>query len=465
MAGRLTDDPHRPQYHFLPPANWMNDPNGLIQWKGQVHLFYQHNPVAPSWGAMHWGHAVSDDLVHWRHLPIALAPTPGGPDKDGCWSGCAVDKDGTPTLIYTGVMPQVQCIASSTDDMLTWQKHPANPVVAGPPEGLEVTGFRDPCVWREDDTWYMIVGSGIQGVGGTALLYRSNDLVDWEYMQPIHVGEANQTGEMWECPDLFPLGDKHVLLVGGHPEFLYTYYYVGTYADHKFTPEILYKIDFGGYFYAAQTLLDDRGRRITWGWLKEGRSDKALMAAGWAGVMSLPRVLALRPDGLLGVEPAPELKALRGQRYRLTDVDLTPTSSGMLESVRGDSLEILVEFEPGDAAEFGLQVRCSPDGEEQTRVVYDRAADRLTVDRGQSSLSLDVHRESQEGPLEMSPEARLKLHVFLDRSVVEIYANGCFCLTSRIYPSRDDSLGVGLFARGGSVKVVSLDAWKISLKG
>ena len=108
---RAAMDMHRPRYHFLPPANWMNDPNGLIQWQGKVHMFYQHNPDAPFWALMHWGHAVSEDGVHWTHLPIALAPTSGGPDKDGCFSGCAVDNDGVPTLVYTGVRPECQCIA------------------------------------------------------------------------------------------------------------------------------------------------------------------------------------------------------------------------------------------------------------------------------------------------------------------------------------------------------------------
>ena len=465
MEERLAHDPHRPRYHFLPPANWMNDPNGLIQWQGQYHLFYQYNPEAPSWGAMHWGHAVSEDLVHWRHLPIALAPTPRGPDKDGCWSGCAVDNDGIPTLVYTGVMPQVQCIATGTDGLITWHKHPSNPVIAGPPDDLRVTGFRDPCVWQEGDRWYALVGSGIQGVGGTALLYRSDDLVDWEYLSPIYVGQGAETGEMWECPDLFPLGDRHVLLFGAHPAFRYTYYFVGRYADHKLTPEILDKVDYGGYFYAAQTLLDDKGRRIMWGWLNEGRSEEAVQAAGWAGVMSLPRILTLRPDGRLGVEPAPELTALRSQHHRLTKVELTPRSPHNLEEVRGDCLEIAVEFELGDAAEFGLQVRCSPDGAEATRIVYDRAAGRMVVDQQRSSLSHDVDRGRQEGALDLSPDGRLKLHVYLDRSAVEVYADSHFCLTSRVYPSRTDSLGVGLFAHGGTVKIGSLDAWQITSKG
>ena len=160
---RLAADPHRPQYHFLPPANWMNDPNGLIQWRDHYHLFYQYNPHGPVWGSIHWGHAISDDLAHWRDLPIALEPTPGGVDEDGVFSGCAVDDDGVPSILYTGVRRladdsrvELPCLATSSDDELrTWHKHPHNPVIASPPPGVDVLGFRDHSVWQEDGTWYM----------------------------------------------------------------------------------------------------------------------------------------------------------------------------------------------------------------------------------------------------------------------------------------------------------------------
>ncbi len=269
--GPFANDPHRPQYHFLPPANWMNDPNGLIYWKEKYHVFYQHNPHAASWGTMHWGHAVSADLLRWTHQPIALAPTPGGPDKDGCFSGCAVDNDGVPTLIYTGVQPEVQCVATSADDMRTWQKHAGNPVLAGPPPGLAVTGFRDPCVWREGAAWLMLIGSGIQGVGGAALLYTSPDLLHWEYQHPLCIGDKDQTGPMWECPDFFPLGDKYVLLVSPiGTSAVFTF--VGTYANRKFIPETQDRADLGQHFYAAKSMADGSGRRLLWGWSWEGRS-------------------------------------------------------------------------------------------------------------------------------------------------------------------------------------------------
>ena len=164
----MATDPQRPQYHFLPPANWMNDPNGLLQYGGLYHLFYQHNPMAPTFGAMHWGHAVSRDLVHWEHWPIALAPTPDGPDADGCWSGCAVNNNGVPTLIYTGVRgkrgeSQAQGLAISRDNLLTWEQYPGNPVLSQvPAEARQNYDFRDPFVWREGGSGYFLVGELIQ---------------------------------------------------------------------------------------------------------------------------------------------------------------------------------------------------------------------------------------------------------------------------------------------------------------
>ncbi|MCD6291010.1 MAG: glycoside hydrolase family 32 protein [Anaerolineae bacterium] len=458
LRAKLANDPHRPQYHFLPPANWMNDPNGLIQWEGQYHLFYQHNPKAPYPEAIHWGHAVSEDLVHWRDLPIALAPTPDGPDKDGCWSGCAVNNDGIPTLVYTGVFPQVQCIATSADGLITWQKAPENPVIATPPPGLDVTGFRDPWVWREGDTWYAIIGSGIKGVGGTILLYRSNDLIHWEYMHPACIGNKDETGTMWECPNLFPLDGKHVLLISPVP-LRKTLYLIGTYAHHKFIPESYGTVDPGGHFYAPQTMLDDRGRRLMWGWLWEGRSRDAQLAAGWAGVMSLPRELFVHSNGQLGMRPVPELKALRGDHQRVAEIDIQPDATNLLKGLGGDCLEIKATIEPGNATEFGLKVRCSPDGAEQTRVAYNRGTQQLTIDRTRSSLSLTASRDTYGGKLFLADGEPLQLHIFLDRSVLEVYANGYFCISSRIYPSRADSLGLDLFAQGGMARLGSMDVW------
>ncbi len=483
----MSDD--RPRYHVMPPAHWLNDPNGVIQWKGQYHLFYQYNPVGPFWGPPHWGHAVSTDLAHWTHLPMALTPEPGSPDADGCWSGCAVDDDGTPTLVYTGVVridadgqsvyEQTQCLATSADDLLTWQRCPNNPVIAAPPPGLDVVGFRDPCVWREDGVWYCIVGSGVRDVGPTVLLYRSDDLITWDYLKPLFSRNADAhdplwTGTMWECPQFFPLGDKHMLLLGvandKEPCF-YTVCAVGSYNDHTFTPETIARFDLGADFYAPIALRDDAGRILVWGWAREARGagpdgaawqDNAIArTTGWAGVLTLPRILTLRPDGLLEVAPAPELRALRGAHHHYTHVVLAANASYLLKEIRGDCLEIVATIEMGAAVSCGLAVRCSPEGEEQTFILYDRTEERIYIDRTRSSLSPDIVHSNDGGSLVLDASESLTLHIFLDRSIVEVYANRRVCLTERIYPLRSDSLGLRLLTRGGEATILSVDVWEI----
>ncbi|HEX9019173.1 MAG TPA: glycoside hydrolase family 32 protein, partial [Anaerolineaceae bacterium] len=330
-------DKHRPNYHFMPPANWMNDPNGLIQWNGTYHLFYQHNPASAGWGSMHWGHATSQDLVHWQHLPIALAPTPDGPDHTGVWSGCMVDWNRVPTAVYTardGEREHVS-LASSHDNFLTWEKFSGNPVIVDPPAGLDLVAFRDPCVWRVDGGWKMVIGSGIRGVGGAILLYSSANLTDWHFLGPLVVGDATQkeplwAGEMWECPNFFPLGDRHILMISAmavNPtgQGLYSMYMAGKFSDNHFTPEVAAKLDGGDiFFYAPQAFQDERGRRIAFGWSQEARSLEVQRTAGWAGVMTLPRLLEWRSDGWMGQRPVPEVELLRGTEQHWPRFSVAP---------------------------------------------------------------------------------------------------------------------------------------------
>jgi beta-fructofuranosidase len=450
-ASKLAADPQRPQYHLLPAANWMNDPNGPIYWQGKYHMFYQYNPNGAFWGDMHWAHAVSEDMVHWKHLPMAMAPTAGGPDKDGVFSGCAVVDNGGVTAIYTGVNPETQCIASSGGDLTAWKKFAGNPVIAAPPAGMEVTGFRDPCVWKEGDTWLMAVGSGFRGKGGAVLLYESNDLRHWNYLHPLVSGRMKpgvsakdpvDSGEMWECPDFFPLGGKHLLVISTERVVKYL---LGSYADRRFRTETTGGVDFGSY-YAARTMTNTGERRILWGWVTEARSAEAQRAAGWSGVMSLPRELKL-----LGVQvqmrPAPEVETLRGKRLGA--------------DAAGDCLEIQAEIDPGQAARAGLKLRAAPDGSEQTLVYYDREQRLVCVDRSQSSTDASADRGMQSGPFLLGRGETLRLRIFLDGSVIEIFANERFCLTARVYPVGRRSLGVGLYASGGAAKMVSFEAWEM----
>ncbi len=474
---QLAADPHRPRYHFLPPANWMNDPNGIIEWNGKYHVFYQHNPYQAVWDNMHWGHAVSDDLVHWANLPIALTPTPGGSDEDGCWSGCTVNNNGVPTIFYTGVqgdwgnpLNQRVCMATGEDELVSWNKYAGNPIIDRPPDDIDVTGFRDPFVWREESNWYMAIGAGIRDIGGAVLLYRSKDLYSWEYLSPLCVGNKHDTtavwtGSVWEVPQFFSLGDKYVLIVTvweNDPQ--YSIYFTGNYKDHRFIPDAVHKLDFGDrHFYAAHTMLDSRGRRIMWGFIGEGRVIEAQQAAGWSGVMSLPRVLSLCDDGKLTMRPAQETHSLRGEHHRFTNINLSDTSCDFGVILRGDTLEIVTEIDPASADECGIKVRCSPDSEEETYIFYNARRKQLGVDRRRSTLLQDggISNDIQEGEFEVFPGETLRLRVFVDCSVIEVFANDFACITSRIYPSRSDSIGVGVFARG-QARVKSIDVWRLS---
>jgi len=467
-------DPLRPQYHFLPPANWMNDPNGLIQWRDRYHMFYQYNPNGAFHGTIHWGHAVSDDLVHWEDLPIALAPTPGGPDTDGCWSGCAVDDDGVPTLVYSGVFPQTVCIATGSEDMMAWEKDEHNPVIEGPPHDVRHdTGghFRDPYVWQEDGRWYLMIGSKIRDVGGMILLYRSDDLVHWEFLHPLLVGDVSQrepfwTGTMWECPNLLDLGDKRALLISIQAtpvDPLYAVYHTGMYQEERFESETQAILTHGGAFYAPQAMRLDDGRCVLWGWLREACAQRISERRGWAGVMSLPLTVSLLPDGRLGLQPVEELRALRREHWHYEGIDVDREPPGLLSDVVGGSLELSAEFSCEGETVFGLRLRCSPDGQEQTRIVYHSAERRLALERDASSVSPDVDRSEREAPVALASGEPLKLNIFVDRSVIEVFANdGRTCLASRIYPLRPDSLGVGLFVREGSVTLTSLDVWTLA---
>ena len=338
--GNLAHDPLRPEYHLLPPHNWMNDPNGPIWWKGNYHLFYQLNPHGAVWGDMNWGHAISADMVHWHHEPIALTPTPGGPDSEGCFSGSAVVFNGVPTVIYTGVqnappemvtirdgsdkLRETQLLATAEDsELLRWRKLP-EPVIATPPPGMKVTGFRDPCPWHEADGWYVGIGSGVRGEGGCVLLYRSQDLRHWEYLHPLASGKPNglktinpcDSGEMWECPDFFELDGQYCLFYSTEGKVIWT---TGDYDphEHRYTARRQGVLDHGAY-YAPKSFLSPGNRRVLWGWIRETRPEAEFSAAGWAGAMSLPRVLRIGQQGQLEMHPAVEVERLRGAVKRVT---------------------------------------------------------------------------------------------------------------------------------------------------
>lgn len=458
MPEPTVGDLHRPAYHFQPPKGWMNDPNGLIHFKGEYHLFYQHNPHAAVSRNIVWGHAVSKDLVHWKHLPIALRPD-NPYDKDGVWTGCMVDDNGTPTAVYTGVHPEVQCIATS-HDMITWEKVPENPVIAAPPPGMQVTGFRDPYVWRTRDWWYAVVGSGIRDVGGAILLYRSRDLRRWEYLEPALVGEKAKTGEMWECPNFFPLGRKWVLWTSPIP-FGRVIYFVGTFLNHRFAPEYQGEMDLGGCFYAPQGFRDAKGRRILFAWLWETRSERMSVESGWAGVQSLPRQMSLSKEGRLLFQPVAEVRKLRRQRVSLKPQPLHPGDGVTFKDVTGDRWEMYVEIHPQNAPRCGIRLHHASDESQVTSLFFSQADGRMVIDRTRSSRYEEVTRDVRSAPLTLRDDEPLRLHLFVDRSVVELFVNGHTCLTSRVYPQGGGVYEPRLFAEEGTARLARIEGWTL----
>ena len=467
LCTQLASDPLRPQYHLLPAHNWMNDPNGPIFYRGRYHMFYQYNPQGAIWGNMNWAHATSPDMIHWQHEPIAICPTLEGPDQDGVFSGSAVLDHGKPTVIYTGVAPpdspleatlrdrrhvwrETQCLAVAQDDELRNWKKLSRPVITAPPEGLKVTGFRDPAMWREGDRWMLIVGSGTRERGGMILLYTSPDLRHWTYLHPLFEGppsgkdadNAVDTGDMWECPDFFPLGTKHVLLISTMGKVLWK---VGTYANQRFTPEKEGIVDWGSY-YAAKTMLDRDGNRILWGWIPETRSEADLIIAGWAGVMSLPRVLSLSPQNELQMS----VVSTAGQPRRLTNLKHTGNRDPekALESLRIHDL----------SAE--LELHLVPSIEDFTLKVESEAGKAFaTISCGNKSGKDELHVNSIAAPLAGQAQSPVELRILLDGSVLEVFANTTTCLTARVYQIPSGSLRLKLSGRRG---LRAFHAWQMT---
>ena len=430
----IASDPLRPACHFLAPHNWMNDPNGPIFWKGNYHLFYQLNPRAAVWGDMHWGHAISADMIHWRHQPIALAPTPGGPDSEGCFSGSAVVYNGVPTILYTGVqnaprdqatirdgndkLRETQLLATAGDDqLLHWTKR-AQPVLATPPPDIHVTGFRDPCLWQESDGWYLAIGSGQRGRGGCVLLYRSQDLCHWDYFHPMCWGRPDglvaanpcDSGEMWECPDFFLLDGHHCLLYSTENKVFWT---TGDYDPHThlYTPRRNGIVDHGA-FYAPKSFRAPDGRRIQWGWVQETRPQAEYAAAGWAGCIALPRVLGVNAQGELTMRPAREAESLRGQPTHGT---LKPGAQSL--PIAALQQELALTLIPStQSATVRLLVANQPTWEMRLDL---RAATGQCNGR---TFPLPAHTAS--------------VHLFLDGSVLETFLGDTAVLTSRCYAVR-----------------------------
>ena len=431
----------RPAYHMSSPTGWINDPNGFSVFQGQYHLFFQYHPFSKKWGPMHWGHCTSEDFIKWEYLPCALAPEESY-DEGGCYSGSAIEVDGEHVLIYTGIMDrylddgfhyyrQVQCIAKG--DGIDYRKGEENPIITGEslPEGSSLEDFRDPKVWREDDGYYLVVGSRAKDGSGQILMYYSEDLNQWEYVTVLEQSK-NKYGKMWECPDFFSLGDRQILLVspqdmrakglefhnGNNSIFIYGQYEK---ESHQFKREKVTSADYGLDFYAAQTLLTQDGRRILIGWMQSWDANITPASFQWSGMMTIPRELTLE-HGRIYQKPVRELEKYRTDMVRYDNLSIT--GSTIHKNITGRVLELLVENTGFDFEYFRIQFAKSD--EYQTFLQYNHKKRCLTIDRTHSGIDRDVvcRRKMELAPIqEENSKEVLKLRILLDKYSVEVFAN------------------------------------------
>ncbi len=460
----MAHDRYRPSFHFLPPRNWMNDPNGLFYWRGRYHLFYQFNPYGANWGFIHWGHASSPDLVHWTDHPIALTPEEGAGDDLGCFSGCLVADGDRPTAIYTGCIDFFHSpvlIARAVDEELKqWEKNIHNPVIAEKPEGVNETDFRDPYVWRVEDGWQMVIGAGMQDGESAALLYESPDLLTWTYCGPLYKTKPADDVSMWECPNFFPLDGKFVLLVSLYPDIKGVYYYTGEYDGRQFTPEAEGYLENNTVFYAPQVRQLGDERTILFSWLLEGRSDEAMDEAGWAGVQAFPRELALDAEGHLISKPIREIGLLHEKHETAQDIHLE-VGQPPLKLTEGRQLDLEIELAGKDSV-VNVNVLASPDGAEHTEIGCDLANGSVWLDTTQASLSESSRGELQKVLLATGPRDSMRIHVLVDNSVVEVWFDDVLTMTGRAYPTREDAGWVTAAAERNPATIKTMDAWSMT---
>lgn len=426
-------DPDRPVCHFHPPANWNNDPNGTLFYKGWHHLFYQLNPFAPRGGNQHWGHARSRDLVNWEHLPIAMWPSSDKGERALFSGGAIIAKDGRPRIIYTSIgqpQPQQWMAFPQDDELIGWEKYSGNPVLTQAAHPRNVNQWRDPFMFHEAGQTYMVCGGNAdaaQGGHGQVQLYRAatEDLTAWKHLGVVFEYRDRETWNI-ECPNLFKLDGKWVLLISPQRP---CEYFIGDLdlARAKFVPDTHGVLD-PGDAYASNISVDDKGRTILWLW---GRTNTP-QEKGWNGVMTLPRILSIGADGYLREQVAPEFAMLRGEAKRVTAAPLTDKAL-VLEGISGDVLEIEAEFAAGNSSAFGLELRRSGSG---------RPAFLVAVQRG--TLSVGSYR------IYIGYHDRYKLSVFLDKRCVEVFLNDGFAAVYSAVEADHADQSIAVFSRASA---------------
>lgn len=427
---------HRPKYHFLPEKNWMNDPNGPIFFEGVHHIFYQYNPTDWHWGNLHWGHATSKDLVHWEHQPIALYPALERGETN-CYSGSSYIHDGRIELIYTSVgdgerrqIDGSEQWAATTEDGITWQQIPENPVLTLSDHGdKKLTQWRDPFLFQYKGKNYLLIAGIADGKRGAIHIYTGEDFRHWSYLGEFF---SNSTPtKIMECPNVVVFGEKLLFLysVWNQREIRY---HIGTMNDqYQFVSESQGRIDYGEFF-ASQISFDDQGNTYLWGWLREFPRNLLYTDGEWAGVQAIPRVISLNEKSELVIRRLPAVDSLRRESEKITLNHFTGRHEFHME---GNTVEITAKVRTD--APFSIRVLASEDLKEYTDILIDPAEGTMKVPLKNASLLEGVDHNLLSGVFRKSEDGIVEVDVLVDCSVVEIFINDNGCLSPRVYPALD----------------------------
>ena len=465
----IKNNPLRQKYHFEVPAGWCNDPNGFSILGGKYHLFYQHMPYVSEPGdyKMYWGHAVSENLVDWEDLPVALAPVDEC-DEGGCWSGCALELDQKVYLMYTGLdarngMQQGQCMAVS-DDGIHFTKTEDSPILADTLCEADKKDFRDPYIWRQNGEWNMILGS-TKDHFAQALLYRSNDLKNWRFINTM-AESLGELGSVCECPNFFEIGGKYILFISPHGLNLRKSVYLTGNFDYpagKFFWDTYGEIDWGMDYYAPQVIKDGNGRCImigwmnSWNWMPWCDGTYYTSKMGWCGGMALPRELRLDEVGRLHFEPVQELK-----NYRTEPAEMVSETAGeegiSIETADNSHCEMIIDFNlKGTTAEI-IQLEVKSNEKEKVLVNLNLKLGEIEFDR---SHTFDHLKSKRRCSFRSVSETACRIHVFIDSASVELFTDDYMtCMTNTVYvPENADRIKIrGI---GGRVKILKVQSWAI----
>jgi beta-fructofuranosidase len=482
---RLSGDPYRPLYHFVAAEGDLNDPNGLCFWNGRWHLFYQAIPPGDPRPTIYWGHAVSDDLINWRDLPYAIYPNP----EQECWSGATCVEPDRVIAMYYGLPVGIMTATSGDPLLLNWTKTRRTPVIPSElPDGTKPPySVFDACIWQEGGWYYALSGGRrLHPLTGRGIrsedLFRSRNLADWEYLHlfidPDVFGEIGLDGA---CPYFWPIGDKYMLLHYSHNST--SRYLVGDYdrENQRFIPVNGGRFSSGsstcGGLHAPSAFPDGEGNLIA-----IFNMIPCIGVQGGVQIMSLPQKLTLGTTSgdEISISPAGNTASLRYDHRSVASMTLPADEEIVLKDIKGDSLELVAEFEAKNIPLLELNVLRSPDSREFTRIGFYRERGTYFYDRDpalrfnatrDSVAMIDGSRSTRLGGIPLRPpemstvplakEEHLRLHVFVDKSIVEVFINDRAYVSQRVFPGSRETPGVSLCARGCDISLLKLDAWKL----